>query len=913
MLPFAIPGEDFAKNQVSIKNIVAARYLSAKENPKAYGNDWEKLVVELRQMMRDPQIRDALGDIEDDILFSDLTLDVQHENARQLYGAFNQPQVLEKAELPKNFIVPNKPMYRIFEIDDLDEINGFTGYFVIQEKFDGVRVQVHKLDGKVSIYTNRGRDITDKFPICVKQLEDEHFKDFILDGEAVLYVEGEPLVRSDTIGFINKKMNSDEDIRLHIFDIMHYDGEEVYKDKLEERLAVLMNNFSAHSSDSVSFPNKSNTREADSKEDLENYAKEIMENPTSEGVVIKDAKSSYIVGRKKNPKWVKWKKFVDLDVLVLECRENKNGTYSCLMGMGPVEGGPKTAEYDGKKYMKVGRAANYKDKLDVGSIIRVKVDDIVGDTKKGFTLNGAKVHEIPEVEEPDRVVTLELLASDGRKSLGDYKVEALKKSYYVTDEIHGIAKADLEPSYDGLLFHGFEGNLMGKNAWADKDMYIKQIRLAYSKDNGVFFTMVIDLLRNRSAMTIEQIYKICMEENPDLVSRLFGDKEGMKKMKQRLMKGGEANGILHRGGKFFWDGETMKKAASRKAQFEMWFTEDGSLHFIVYHEGKEYVWEIEVGEEDELYDFLGESGKYPAHVIDKASKDGLLDKGTLVIGAQRHGYHEYILTGEDIKSKLHFRYVEAFEDQKMWIAFTGYETKPAPKDSDEGLVNIYEDKYAEDNELKKGGSSSNTYGIIQLAVYKLLSEGRRYFSSNDIANELSGTFDKFLEDLQDSGIITYTIFNTHTGRRGGNPDDNISHYKINVNYPMPFSRNSYNSIAYDKIQRNLGLKYISGLLNSKSPKNAITDLQGNKLKVIKKYAISPNMLSDSHLTAYFTQEGYEEKRNEILQEIEQGYESLLELGNQNVREFNLRTKSYAKFDIDLPAELLRISRERRNS
>ena len=36
-------------------------------------------------------------------------------------------------------------------------------------------------------------------------------------------------------------------------------------------------------------------------------------------------------------------------------------------------------------------------------------------------------------------------------------------------------------------------------------------------------------------------------------------------------------------------------------------------------------------------------------IIDSASKDELFDKGQLVIGAQRHGYHEYILSGEDIK------------------------------------------------------------------------------------------------------------------------------------------------------------------------------------------------------------------------------------------------------------------------
>ncbi len=38
--------------------------------------------------------------------------------------------------------------------------------------------------------------------------------------------------------------------------------------------------------------------------------------------VIKDSKSSYVIGKKKNPKWIKWKKFVDLDVVVLDSKEN---------------------------------------------------------------------------------------------------------------------------------------------------------------------------------------------------------------------------------------------------------------------------------------------------------------------------------------------------------------------------------------------------------------------------------------------------------------------------------------------------------------------------------------------------------------------------------------------------------------
>ena len=70
-----------------------------------------------------------------------------------------------------NFIVPNKPMYRIFEIDDMKELKGFTGEWVVQEKYDGMRIQIHKTD-TIKIYSFNNRDITSKFENQVKILED---------------------------------------------------------------------------------------------------------------------------------------------------------------------------------------------------------------------------------------------------------------------------------------------------------------------------------------------------------------------------------------------------------------------------------------------------------------------------------------------------------------------------------------------------------------------------------------------------------------------------------------------------------------------------------------------------------------------------------------------------------------------
>lgn len=43
-----------------------------------------------------------------------------------------------------DFIIPNKPMYRIFELDDMKDIKGLSGEYVVQEKYDGMRIQIQK-------------------------------------------------------------------------------------------------------------------------------------------------------------------------------------------------------------------------------------------------------------------------------------------------------------------------------------------------------------------------------------------------------------------------------------------------------------------------------------------------------------------------------------------------------------------------------------------------------------------------------------------------------------------------------------------------------------------------------------------------------------------------------------------------
>jgi len=680
---------------------MGSKYLNAIDNPND-NQDWEDLVIQLREYLEDPQIKEAFPNIDTSILYSDKTLNVDNKKANQLYRLISgkgSPTPLVKEDKKNKFVVPNKPMYRIFEIEDMNEINGFTGEYVVQEKYDGLRVQLHKFDNKVTIYSYTGKDITDKMGKAVEILKKREFPNCILDGEAILHKDNEPLIRADTLAHINKKgIESEGEIKIYIFDIMYFEDESTVSEKLEERLKILMQNFAVQSDEYLVFPNKSNTRDADSLKEIEEYAMEIMNNPTSEGVVIKDAKSSYVIGKKKNPKWIKWKKFVDLDVVVLETKENKDGTFNYKMGIGPVdEDTKKVQELEKEYYMFVGKTTNTKIQAEVSDIIRVKIDEVQGNSKKGYSLYNANVVEKPETTQPDKLVTLEFLTKDGKKSLSDYTVEALKKSYTVTDGVHGLAKFEGELDLEGFTFYGFtDNNLMAKNAELDIDIWKDELRVAYGKDNGRFFTYIQQVLRDGPA-NIESLTKKVTEHDKDLTNRLFGGNNSQDKILQRLKKGGETYGIIYdkRNKMFSFDDIIINKAENKpKGKFEIWHREDKTLNFVIKYKEGEMSWHIKVDNEEEIYDLLGEAGKYPASVDKNPDKEKLLERGSLIFGANRDGYHEYILDGPETKGKIHFR-VLPVKDKEMWLAWTGYETKPAPESSNKGLLNITDDKYSD--------------------------------------------------------------------------------------------------------------------------------------------------------------------------------------------------------------------------
>ena len=614
-------------------------------------------------------------------------------------STWNKVVSLEKAQKAEgHFLVPNKPMYRIFDIGDLKELRGFTGKWVVQEKYDGMRIQIHKIDEQVKIYSFNGKDITEKCPNQVKVMKAKHFGDCILDAELMLFDGKEPLHRAEVVAKIFKGKDSDTELRAHVFDIMRHEDRDLHDEELKERLTILFNNYSTHSDEKLAFPSKKDTRYADSIKEVEEYSEEIMEIPTAEGVVIKDITSTYFIGTKKNPKWIKWKKFVDLDLIVLDKKTTKSDMFTYTLGAGPLteyDDFKNTKVINDRKYLNVGKALNTKTDVEVGSIIRVKIDEVKKDKEGGYKLFSAKVIEIPEVELPEKLITLELLSLDTKKSL-NYDIKALEKGYSISDVIHGDVTAIIKSDLDGFTFYGFEeNNLMAKNAILDIDVWKGQIEEMLKREKGAFRLAIKNFLMSNNKRPFKDIEEFVVRNHMKSYNNIFDAKP--KKLNSWLK---QLEDITYDEDDkvFMAEFDIIEKKYKtpeeyRKGEFKLYRKDNDNLS-ILFNLGKETIgWEIGIETDEDIFSLFGKSGKYPAQIETRFRKGKLVDSGKVELGVQRDGYHEYILQGNKFDTKFHVRVIPV-EDKDMWLAWTGMETKPVDSDSDEGIWDITKDKFA---------------------------------------------------------------------------------------------------------------------------------------------------------------------------------------------------------------------------
>ena len=115
---------------------------------------------------------------------------------------------------------------------------GEVGLASVEWKLDGARIQVHRNDDDVHIYTRNLNEITDRLPGVVEWARALPVRAVVLDGEAIGVDEEErPRAFQDTMSSFGSDAASN--LGAYFFDVLHVDGDDLVDRPLTERLEVV--------------------------------------------------------------------------------------------------------------------------------------------------------------------------------------------------------------------------------------------------------------------------------------------------------------------------------------------------------------------------------------------------------------------------------------------------------------------------------------------------------------------------------------------------------------------------------------------------------------------------------------------------------------------------------------------------
>ncbi len=187
------------------------------------------------------------------------------------------------------------------------------GPVAVDAKLDGIRVQVHKHDGRVRVFTRSLEEITDRVPEVVEAVAALPAHTLVLDGEAIaLTAEGRARPFQETGARTASRVDvatlrAQVPLTSYFFDLLHVDGEDLVDSPGHERFDRL----AAVLPPALVVPR---TVTADPAEVRRLFADVVAAG--HEGVVVKSLDAPYDAGRR-GAGWVKVKPRHTLDLVVL--------------------------------------------------------------------------------------------------------------------------------------------------------------------------------------------------------------------------------------------------------------------------------------------------------------------------------------------------------------------------------------------------------------------------------------------------------------------------------------------------------------------------------------------------------------------------------------------------------------------
>ncbi len=188
---------------------------------------------------------------------------------------------------------------------------------VADDKYDGIRAQIHGREQEVRIFSRTLDEITHRFPEIESAARGvAKGRSFILDGEIVAF-DGRilPFATIQTrLGRrkVTPKLLMDAPVSFFAFDILYLDGGPVLEKPLHERLLLLRELIAGADDSAIRISTQSPAISASHIDELFDAARDRA----NEGLVIKDIGSVYTPGRR-GKSWLKYKKaMATLDCVV---------------------------------------------------------------------------------------------------------------------------------------------------------------------------------------------------------------------------------------------------------------------------------------------------------------------------------------------------------------------------------------------------------------------------------------------------------------------------------------------------------------------------------------------------------------------------------------------------------------------
>ena len=183
---------------------------------------------------------------------------------------------------------------------------------IADDKYDGIRAQIHADGVEVKIYSRTLDNVTHRFPE-IEASARALGRSVILDGEIVAF--SDRILPFATIQKrlgrrqVSEKLLAEAPVIYFAFDLLYLDGEPLFEMPLKERLAKLRDVVRG---DAIRISEQSPIRDAAHIDELFDAARARA----NEGLVIKDPESIYTPGRR-GKSWLKYKKaLATLDCVV---------------------------------------------------------------------------------------------------------------------------------------------------------------------------------------------------------------------------------------------------------------------------------------------------------------------------------------------------------------------------------------------------------------------------------------------------------------------------------------------------------------------------------------------------------------------------------------------------------------------